>query len=59
MTQDFEMNGVPVAAWDYQPEPDVWWGADGIDSMAWADGIPYGELVEDSEARPEMAEATP
>jgi hypothetical protein len=43
----------------HQPEPDAWWGVGGIDSMAWADGIPYGELAEGSEATPEMAEATP
>ena len=23
------------------PEPDVWWGPDGIDAMCWSDGIPY------------------
>jgi hypothetical protein len=23
------------------PEPDCWWGPDGIDAMCWADGIPY------------------
>jgi hypothetical protein len=34
-------------AWDYQPAPDVWWGADGIDALIWADGLPYAELVND------------
>lgn len=24
-----------------QAEPDVWWGPDGVDSLAWADGISY------------------
>lgn len=28
---------------DYQPEPDVWWGDDGIDAMIWADPLPYGD----------------
>jgi len=22
-------------------DPDVWWGADGIDALIWADGPPY------------------
>lgn len=42
--------------YDYQPEPEVCWGSDGIDSMAWADGIPYGE---EDEAEPDRPEATP
>jgi hypothetical protein len=24
-----------------RPEPDVWWGEDGIDALTWADPIPY------------------
>ena len=23
--------------WDGEPEPDVWWGPDGIDALIWAD----------------------
>jgi hypothetical protein len=30
-----------VATWGGDPEPDVWWGEDGIDAMIWADGQPY------------------
>lgn len=30
---EFE-NGAP-------PEPDTWWGEDGIDALIWADPLPY------------------
>ncbi len=26
---------------DEAPTPDVWWGAEGIDSLIWADPRPY------------------
>lgn len=45
--------------YEHQPEPDAWWGSDGIDSMAWADGVPYAELTEAEEAKLDTSEATP
>lgn len=39
-------------------KPDAWWGSGGIDSMAWADGIPYGELAGDTETMADKSEAT-
>jgi hypothetical protein len=27
--------------WAVYPEPDVWWGSDGIDALIWADPKPY------------------
>jgi hypothetical protein len=45
------------AVWDYQPAPDVWWGADGIDALVWADGTPYAEPSGDGEpTRPAVPE---
>lgn len=29
------------ASFGWTPEPDVWWGADGIDVLLWADPPPY------------------
>jgi hypothetical protein len=31
---------LPMPASDPDPEPDVWWGEDGIDALIWADGPP-------------------
>jgi hypothetical protein len=31
--------------WHGDPEPDVWWGPDGIDALRWADPPPYAEPV--------------
>jgi hypothetical protein len=33
--------------WSHQPEPDVWYGPDGIDALIWADGTPYVEANAD------------
>jgi hypothetical protein len=31
----------PSSVSDGAPEPDVWWSADGIDALIWADPLPY------------------
>lgn len=37
------MPDVPIHdfVWSGGPEPDVWWGHDGIDAPIWADPRPY------------------
>jgi hypothetical protein len=39
--------------WQGDPEPDVWWGSNGIDALLWADPPPYAEPV------PEATSAVP
>jgi hypothetical protein len=36
-----------VSSWDESMEPDVWWSADGIDALIWADSRPYDRPVEE------------
>lgn len=31
----------PDPVWTDEPTPDVWWGADGIEALIWADPMPY------------------
>jgi hypothetical protein len=37
--------------WEDKAIPDVWWGADGIDALIWADPIPYADPAADVSAR--------
>jgi hypothetical protein len=32
--------------WHNEPEPDVWWGEEGIDALLWADPRPYDDVGE-------------
>jgi hypothetical protein len=48
----------PSGIWgiDSSPQPEVWWGVDGIDALIWADPRPY-EHPPTSELRPEAGDA--
>jgi hypothetical protein len=46
-TDGVEISGhVSMAMWVGEPEPDVWWGNDGIDAPIWADGQFYGRPID-------------
>lgn len=32
-----------LSVWDGDPEPDVWYGPEGIDALLWADPVPYAD----------------
>jgi hypothetical protein len=43
---------IPSSVWCGEPAPDVWWSADGIDALIWADPQPYRDPTPEVPSRP-------